>query len=155
MTKAFPNWVYLACYKFHILEIYQFSRKVPKIQQNGRHETNSRQQQSIIQLRADTTCNMDCISQQQQQRPFNGLWSGTTRVGRYQKELCISQQQQQKTKSGVTFSWSFIQNHCKISICITLLATANFCPFPLQYYRQNAKQHTIYIQQGLDTLITV
>ena len=23
---------------------------------------------------------------QQQQRPFNGLWSGTTRVGRYQKE---------------------------------------------------------------------
>ena len=25
--------------------------------------------------------------QQQQQRPFNGLWSGTTRVGRYQKEL--------------------------------------------------------------------
>ena len=24
---------------------------------------------------------------QQQQRPFNGLWSGTTRVGRYQKEL--------------------------------------------------------------------
>ena len=24
--------------------------------------------------------------QQQQQRPFNGLWSGTTRVGRYQKE---------------------------------------------------------------------
>ena len=127
MTKAFPNWVYLACYKFHILEIYQFSRKVPKIQRNGRHETNSRQQQSIIQLRADTTCNMDCISQQQQQ----------------------------KTKSGVTFSWSFIQNHCKISICITLLATANFCPFPLQYYRQNAKQHSIYIKQGLDTLVTV
>ena len=27
------------------------------------------------------------ILQQQQQRPFNGLWSGTTRVGRYQKEL--------------------------------------------------------------------
>ena len=25
--------------------------------------------------------------QQQQQWPFNGLWSGTTRVGRYQKEL--------------------------------------------------------------------
>ena len=25
--------------------------------------------------------------QQQQQRPFNGLWSGTTRVGRYQKAL--------------------------------------------------------------------
>ena len=24
---------------------------------------------------------------QQQQRPFNGLWSGTTRVGRYQKEI--------------------------------------------------------------------
>ena len=24
---------------------------------------------------------------QQQRRPFNGLWSGTTRVGRYQKEL--------------------------------------------------------------------
>ena len=24
---------------------------------------------------------------QQQQRPFNGLWSGTNRVGRYQKEL--------------------------------------------------------------------
>ena len=24
--------------------------------------------------------------QQQQRRPFNGLWSGTTRVGRYQKE---------------------------------------------------------------------
>ena len=25
----------------------------------------------------------------QQQRPFNGLWSGTTRVGRYQKELGV------------------------------------------------------------------
>ena len=29
--------------------------------------------------------NSNC--QQRQQRPFNGLWSGTTRVGRYQKEL--------------------------------------------------------------------
>ena len=27
----------------------------------------------------------------QQQRPFNGLWSGTTRVGRYQKELILQQ----------------------------------------------------------------
>ena len=27
-----------------------------------------------------------CLQQQQQQRPFNGLWSGTTRVGRYHKE---------------------------------------------------------------------
>jgi len=26
------------------------------------------------------------LQQQQQQRPFNGLWSGTTRVGRYQKK---------------------------------------------------------------------
>ena len=26
------------------------------------------------------------VVQQQQQRPFNGLWSGTTRVGRYQKK---------------------------------------------------------------------
>ena len=26
------------------------------------------------------------IRKRQQQRPFNGLWSGTTRVGRYQKE---------------------------------------------------------------------
>ena len=26
------------------------------------------------------------ILKQQQQRPFNGLWSGTTRVGRYQKK---------------------------------------------------------------------
>jgi len=33
--------------------------------------------------------NQQCqyIVQRQQQRPFNGLWSGTTRVGRYQKEL--------------------------------------------------------------------
>jgi len=28
--------------------------------------------------------------QQQQQQPFNGLWSGTTRVGRYQKKLTHS-----------------------------------------------------------------
>ena len=40
-------------------------------------------------------CPMECGSyrgtklleqQQQQQRPFNGLWSGTTQVGRYQKK---------------------------------------------------------------------
>ena len=29
---------------------------------------------------------MQLVTQQQQQRPFNGLWSGTTRVGRYQKK---------------------------------------------------------------------
>ena len=28
----------------------------------------------------------DKVREEQQQRPFNGLWSGTTRVGRYQKK---------------------------------------------------------------------
>ena len=28
----------------------------------------------------------EVVQQQQQQQPFNGLWSGTTRVGRYQKK---------------------------------------------------------------------
>jgi len=28
----------------------------------------------------------DILQPEQQQRPFNGLWSGTTRVGRYQKK---------------------------------------------------------------------
>ena len=49
---------------------------------------------AIAQRPRDASCQLkscqlprnSAVRQQQQQRPFNGLWSGTTRVGRYQKE---------------------------------------------------------------------
>ena len=40
---------------------------------------------------------------QQQQRPFNGLWSGTTRVGRYQKELSPAHTHPDQSTSFITF----------------------------------------------------
>ena len=42
----------------------------------------------LIFYRPDALANAQSITskQQQQQRPFNGLWSGTTRVGQFQKK---------------------------------------------------------------------
>ena len=41
--------------------------------------------------------------QQQQQRPFNGLWSGTTRVGRYQKKHSPTHTHPNQRASFITF----------------------------------------------------
>ena len=41
--------------------------------------------------------------QQQQQRPFNGLWSGTTRVGRYQKKHSPTHTHPDHRASLITF----------------------------------------------------
>ena len=41
--------------------------------------------------------------QQQQQRPFNGLWSGTTRVGRYQKKHSPTHTHPDQRASFITF----------------------------------------------------
>ena len=43
------------------------------------------------------------VVQQQQQRPFNGLWSGTTRVGRYQKKHSPTHTHQDHCASFITF----------------------------------------------------
>ena len=44
-----------------------------------------------------------CIIQQQQQRPFNGLWSWTTRVGRYQKKHSPTHTHPDHRASFITF----------------------------------------------------
>ena len=51
----------------------------------------------------------DCQAQQQQQWPFNGLWSGTTRVGRYQKKHSPTHTHLDHRASFITFlhlQWS-------------------------------------------------
>ena len=49
-----------------------------------------------------------CLSQQQQQQPFNGRLSGTTRVGRYQKKTF--------TRSHPSWSTYFLY-HLFLSVC--------------------------------------
>ena len=43
------------------------------------------------------------LQQQQQRRPFNGLWSGTTRVGRYQKKYSPTHTHPDHRASFITF----------------------------------------------------
>ena len=55
---------------------------------------------------------------QQQQLPFNGLWSGTTRVGRYQKKHSPTHTHPDHRASFIIFL--HLQQFITVSVCISL-----------------------------------
>ena len=60
--------------------------------------------QVVLENRLLNRCSSSVVcNKQQQQRPFNGLWSGTTRVGRYQKEHSPTHTHPNQRASFITF----------------------------------------------------
>ena len=83
--------------------------------------------------------------QQQQQRPFNGLWSGTTRVGRYQKKHSPTHTHPDHRASFITFI--HLQRSMASSCCgSTVVLVVSFTIFKASSsYWHNRKLRTGWI----------
>ena len=84
-------------------------------------------------------------AQQQQQRPFNGLWSGTTRVGRYQKKHSPTHTHPDHRASFITFI--HLQRSMASSCCgSTVVLVVSFTIFKASSsYWHNRKLRTGWI----------
>ena len=71
------------------------------------------------------------VQQQQQQQPFNGCWSGTTRVGRYQKKHSPTHTHPDHRTSFITLTFTTINDILFVQFTSLTVLLYNISPGPL------------------------
>ena len=88
-------------------------RKIKKHIPTKLHQNPVTWMSSVIKLKIISQEIAHSWQQQQQQQPFNGLWSGTTRVGQYQKKHSPTHTRPDHRTSFIIFlhlQWSMVSS---------------------------------------------